>query len=168
MPRVTRRVIARRAVWTLAYTASVFLLVAALAYAEWTWEGKWWTGRLVAQNPEIRAQAMSDYGLRVSPLLHPVPCHSFVRGLSDVPEVRREALPAVVRLVRAGRCTDELVTLVGSQSDPSARIAAARALSFAPASNRVHVIRFLSKITTDSDSVGMAVLETLHVLRSRP
>ncbi len=38
MRRATLWAIARRVGWTLAYVAGVFLLVAALAYAEWRLE----------------------------------------------------------------------------------------------------------------------------------
>jgi hypothetical protein len=102
MQRAILPVIARRAVWTLAYTAGVFLLVAALGYVEWQWETQSWARRLAAGSAEARAEAMSQYALRVSRFPHPVPFGQLVRGLSDAPEVRREAMPAVVRVVQSG------------------------------------------------------------------
>ena len=151
--------------WTLAYVAGVFLFVGVFAYAEWRWEAESWAQRFAAPSAEVRARAMSDYSLRVSRLPHPVPCHSLVLGLSDVPEVRREAMIAVVRVVRSGYCVRNVAELLHSKAEPSVRISAARALAFAPPSERAEVVRVLASSAAEPDSVGTAILEILQALR---
>jgi hypothetical protein len=164
MQRAILRVIVRRTVWTLAYTAGVFLVVAALGYVEWQWETQSWVRRLSAGSAEARAEAMSQYALRVSRFPHPVPCEQLVRGLSDAPEVRREAMPAVVRVVRSGYCIRDVADALGNGSDAAVRIAAARALAFTPFRRRLEVLPLLSRAAADRDSVAAAARETLQQL----
>lgn len=164
MQRAILAVIARRAVWTLAYTAGVFLFVGAFGYVEWQWETQSWARRLTASSAEARAEAMSQYALRVSRFPPPVPCEQLARGLSDAPVVRREALPAVVRVLRSGHCVRDVSAVVGSSGDAAARLAAVRALAFIPVRRRAEIFSILAKAAAERDSVGDAALETMRQL----
>lgn len=164
MRRAIVGAIVRRGSKTLVYVASVFAVVGTLGYVEWRWETESWASRLTAGTPRARAEAFAQYGLRVGWMPRPMQCDLLAGGLTDVPEVSREALPAAIHIIRSGRCIGTMATLLASDGAAHARVAAARALTFTPVRRRMEAVRALEAVAGHADSVGAAALEALRQL----
>jgi hypothetical protein len=135
-----RRIIIRRAAWTTAYLTAVFAVVGALGYVEVCLERRAWTADLRARDWPTRAAALSRFGLSLHPWPSPLPCDALASSLGDVPEVRREAVPALVQVIRRGECVPEIVAQLHGD-DPVTREGALRVLRAAPPETRAVACR---------------------------
>ncbi len=122
-----------------------------------------WTEDLDAADVERRVAALDRYSLGTSDWPQPVPCAALSRRMRDT-AVRASALPALVRVVRGGKCLDDVIAALVSGPDAATRALAARALGSAPHAALALVEQPLIAVAQRDDSSAIAAVVALGQL----
>lgn len=121
-----------------------------------------WTEALSSPDSLRRATALSIYALTALDGAFPPPCDPLIARLGDIPSVKEEALPVLVKEARAGRCVAQLIGVLADSPVPSTRAAAAHVLGEASAvSLRTPVVEALLRAVARDTSARDAAIASL-------